>query len=77
MIRCAGFTNRKPTCESSVSREIKTAPEVPLRRAFGEMADALLLASTRVVPARLQGSGFVFEDSELRQTLKRIVNSRV
>jgi NAD dependent epimerase/dehydratase family enzyme len=52
-------------------------PAFGMRLAFGEMANALLLASTRVLPARLQGSGFVFEDSEIRQTLKRIVNSRV
>jgi hypothetical protein len=52
-------------------------PAFGIRLAFGEMADALLLASTRVVPARLQGSGFAFEDSEIGPTLQRIVNSRV
>src|SRR5262249_6815754 len=51
-------------------------PAFAARLAFGEMADALLLSSTRVIPSRLQGSGFVFEDSQIRQTLERIVNSR-
>jgi uncharacterized protein (TIGR01777 family) len=49
-------------------------PAFAARLAFGEMADALLLASTRVEPSRLQLSGFVFEDSEIRQALNRIVN---
>src|SRR5262249_27640159 len=49
-------------------------PAFGARLAFGEMADTLLLASTRVIPSRLQGSGFVFEDTEIRQTLQRIVS---
>jgi uncharacterized protein (TIGR01777 family) len=49
-------------------------PAFAARLAFGEMADALLLASTRVIPSRLQASDFVFEDSEIRHTLERIVN---
>ena len=36
-----------------------------MRLAVGEMADALLLSSIRVVPARLQDSGFRFEDTDL------------
>ena len=48
-------------------------PAFGARLAFGEMADALLLASTRVVPKRLQDSGFQFDDSDLRQTLQRIL----
>jgi uncharacterized protein (TIGR01777 family) len=51
------------------------APEFALRLGLGEMADALLLASTRVVPDRLQEHGFAFShpdlDSALRSILKR------
>jgi uncharacterized protein (TIGR01777 family) len=41
------------------------APAFALRLAFGEMADAALLASTRVLPKRLQEKGFRFEDATL------------
>lgn len=49
------------------------APAFALRAAMGEMADALLLASTRVVPGKLQESGYEFRfpdlDAFLRYTL--------
>jgi uncharacterized protein (TIGR01777 family) len=48
-------------------------PAFGARLMFGEMADALLLASTRVVPSRLQASGFQFEDSDLFETLQQIL----
>jgi uncharacterized protein (TIGR01777 family) len=51
-------------------------PGFAARLAFGEMADALLLASTRVLPARLLSSGFFFQDREIELTLKRIVNEK-
>ena len=41
------------------------APAFALRLAFGEMADAALLASTRVLPKRLEEKGFRFEDATL------------
>ena len=37
---------------------------------LGEMAEALLLASTRVVPAKLQKSGFTFDHGDLDSCLK-------
>jgi uncharacterized protein (TIGR01777 family) len=40
-----------------------------LRFFFGEMADALLLASRRVSPDRLQQAGFVFADHNLSDTV--------
>jgi len=40
-----------------------------LRLFFGEMADALLLASRRVTPDRLQQAGFVFVDHNLADTI--------
>ncbi|MFZ5813386.1 MAG: TIGR01777 family oxidoreductase [Thermodesulfobacteriota bacterium] len=44
-------------------------PALALRMAFGEMADAALLASLRVTPARLSALGFVFRYPELGPAL--------
>ncbi|HMS17456.1 MAG TPA: DUF1731 domain-containing protein, partial [Planctomycetota bacterium] len=50
-------------------------PPFAARLAFGEVADALLLASQRVDSSRLQSSGFQFAyptlDSALRHLLGR------
>jgi NAD dependent epimerase/dehydratase family enzyme len=46
------------------------APALALRLAFGEMADAALLASTRVLPRRLQEMGFRFEDATLGEAFR-------
>ena len=43
---------------------------------LGEMADALLLASTRVQPAKLLASRFVFKDKELELTLRKQVTTK-
>jgi uncharacterized protein (TIGR01777 family) len=48
-------------------------PAFAARLMLGEMADALLLASQRVEPARLQASGFQFRNTDLEQTLKKIL----
>jgi NAD dependent epimerase/dehydratase family enzyme len=40
---------------------------------LGEMADALLLASTRAVPNRLQQAGYSFVHSELEQALRAVM----
>jgi uncharacterized protein (TIGR01777 family) len=48
-------------------------PAFAARIALGRMADALLLASTRVVPTRLQQAGFRFADSELEPALRRLL----
>jgi uncharacterized protein len=50
-------------------------PAFAARYAFGEMADALLLASERVVPAKLLASRFVFHHKELEPTLKYLLNA--
>lgn len=49
------------------------APAVALRLALGEMADALLLASQRVMPAKATASGFAFAFPELDAALKDIL----
>jgi uncharacterized protein (TIGR01777 family) len=48
-------------------------PEFGARLAFGEMADALLLASTRVVPKKLQGAGYVFQQPKIEDALKSLL----
>jgi uncharacterized protein (TIGR01777 family) len=49
-------------------------PAFALRLAVGgEMADALLLASARVVPKRLLDTGFAFRSPELETTLLRLL----
>jgi uncharacterized protein (TIGR01777 family) len=49
------------------------APAPALRLALGEMADALLLSSQRVLPRRLTAEGYEFRSPELGATLERIV----
>lgn len=46
------------------------APAWALRMIAGEMADALLLTSSRVVPARLTQQGFTFEQPDLETFLR-------
>jgi uncharacterized protein len=51
-------------------------PEFAARLALGEMADALLLASARVEPAKLVAARFVFKHKELEPTLRYLLNQR-
>jgi uncharacterized protein (TIGR01777 family) len=50
-------------------------PGFAARLVFGEMADALLLASTRVMPTRLQASGYRFQYPELESALRHLLRS--
>ncbi len=45
-------------------------PPLVLRLAFGEMARELLLSSTRAVPTRLEGAGFVWNHPEIEGALR-------
>ena len=54
---------------------IFAVPAFAARLAFGEMADATLLASTRVEPSRLKESGFVFQHPELEGALRHVLRS--
>jgi NAD dependent epimerase/dehydratase family enzyme len=45
-------------------------PEFGVRMAFGEMADALLLSSQRVAPARLKEAGYQFGQPTLEGALR-------
>lgn len=48
-------------------------PAFAARLAFGEMADATLLSSQRVEPARLKESGFVFKYPKLEDALRHVL----
>lgn len=50
-------------------------PAFAARLAFGEMADELLLASTRVEPRKLQASGYAFRHPTIDQALAEILGS--
>jgi uncharacterized protein len=49
-------------------------PAFAVRLAFGEMADALLLASARVEPRRLLASGLTFRYPDLQGALQHLIN---
>ncbi|HEX8282073.1 MAG TPA: TIGR01777 family oxidoreductase [Pyrinomonadaceae bacterium] len=48
-------------------------PAFAARLAFGETADALLLASTRVEPARLKEAGFEFKHPEINEAMRAVL----
>ena len=50
-----------------------TIPAIIARLAFGEMADALLLSSSRVKPQVLIDHGYQFIDKDLRQALEKML----
>ena len=73
----APVTNREftKTLGGALSRPtLFPMPAFAARLAFGEMADALLLSSTRVLPARLQETGYVFQHPELDGALRHVLN---
>jgi uncharacterized protein (TIGR01777 family) len=49
------------------------APAFALRLAFGEIADEVLLASTRAVPERLLAAGFQFQHPEVATALRALL----
>ena len=52
---------------------IMPMPAFAARLVFGEMADALLLASTRVIPTTLTKSGFQFQHPDLETALRHLL----
>ena len=64
--RTLGKVLRRPT--------ILPAPAFALRIALGEMADALLLASTRVDPAALRATTFEFRHPQLDGALRHLLD---
>jgi len=49
-------------------------PAFAARLAFGELADALLLSSQRVMPTRLQASGYRFRLPDLEASLRHLLS---
>jgi uncharacterized protein (TIGR01777 family) len=52
---------------------ILPVPTFALRLAFGEVADAVMLSSTRAEPARLKAAGFDFKDAEIEGALRHVL----
>jgi hypothetical protein len=63
--KALGRVLRRPT--------IFPMPAFAARLVFGEMADNLLLASTRVVPERLVATGYQFRFPELEPALRHVL----
>jgi len=51
-------------------------PSMGVRLLFGEMGQAVLLSSCRVLPQRLMDHGFIFRHASLSATLNACVNER-
>ena len=60
-----GHTLGRPT--------IVPVPETAIHVMFGEMGDATILASQRVVPTRLLGAGFTFRYETLAAALPAVL----
>ena len=52
-----------------------TVPAGALRLAFGEMADAALLSSARVVPGTLEASGYRFSHRDVETALRHVLGT--
>ncbi|MGH9690879.1 MAG: TIGR01777 family oxidoreductase [Candidatus Acidiferrales bacterium] len=55
---------------------IVLVPAFPLRLAFGEMADALLLSSQRAQPERLLGAGYPFRFKDIEMALRAMLETQ-
>ncbi len=64
-VKTLGRVLRRPT--------LVAMPAWALRLALGQMADEMLLAGARVVPRRLEESGFRFAHAELEPALREIL----
>lgn len=73
----------RPLCNADFTRilartlhrpAIFPAPAFALRLLLGEMADALLLVSQRVVPEKLSAAGFAFRHADLEAALGSILS---
>ncbi|MGE5531488.1 MAG: TIGR01777 family oxidoreductase [Bacteroidota bacterium] len=73
-------TNRELSSMAAELLHRWTLPPLPafaLRAALGEMADEVLLSSTRAVPQRLLQSGFTFDYPQLPQALAAIIEESI
>lgn len=56
---------------------VSPLPAFMARIMFGEMADALLLSSSRVATTRLKSTGYTFADIDLTETLIRLLDTKI
>ena len=68
-----GDVRRRRWGGCSSGRRPCPVPAAALRLAFGEMADVALLSSARVLPARLQESGYALPLSRARGRLRYLL----
>ena len=52
---------------------IFSVPAFAAHLVFGEMADATLLASQRVEPAKLEEAGYVFKYPDIKSALRHVL----
>jgi len=72
LVRCREFTN---TLGAVLSRPtVMPVPAAAVRLALGEMADALLLASTRARPAALERIGYSFRVPDLASAIRQAID---
>ena len=68
------LTVGKAALSEAIGRvKILAQDSTPVRLALGEMADALLLASQRVRPAKLEASGYSFRTPSLEAALRAVL----
>lgn len=66
--RTLGSILRRPT--------LLPVPAFALRMMAGELADTLLLTSSRVLPERLEQAGFEFEHGHLAEALQKALRAK-
>ena len=49
-------------------------PSFAAKIIFGEMADAILLSGTQVIPEKLKNAGYIFKHAELKDALTDVMN---
>jgi len=62
-------------CHALARPTLFPMPAFAARLAFGEMADALLLPSTRVLPEKLRSSHYSFRHREIEPTLRALLGT--
>jgi hypothetical protein len=51
-------------------------PAIAANIIFGEFGDEVLLGGQRVVPSKLSKAGFVFTDTDIQETMQKILKSK-
>jgi len=51
-------------------------PAIVAKGIFGEFGDEVLLGGQRVAPSKLSKAGFVFTDTDIQETMQKILKSK-